>query len=361
MTHLVRRTLLVAGIVPFVGSGLSCGPTGSAHDPASPPPVRFDPPLGEFGRGKAVMTGDEVRFSTRLVNRSSRPIRLLSLAKSCGCTTIGGDGEGGLPALIPAGGSYPIEVSISTASKAGPTQAHVRARYLAAGGEHEEECDFGVQGVVKSNLVAIPPEFELEIPEADWGKTVVRSVTLADDWPGDGVGIRSTESTARERLKVRMRHASGRLSANGLDLRKHKELLLEYVPDPTARMFDETIRVVPMAPMKEVTIRLRGRMVPEVSISPSRLFIYGRSPGLGQVRLIELRSSNSRYDDIRPISIPEEMKLEALPSASSGMRVYRVSTALPSAPGRIERELVFEGGGRTFRVPATIVHDGGSR
>jgi hypothetical protein len=202
--------------------------------------------------------------------------------------------------------------------------------------------------------MTLPDTIDVRLLNDQTGEPVVRTVVLADEWPGDGLRTASVTSTAGDRLKVSLTPVGGNILVGGLDLKKRQELTISYAIPPGATSFDETITVTPEEPKaRPATIRLRGEVVPDAEVQPGRLVLQSRSPG----RIIEYRRNRPGIGDVRLIEAPPGVTVEPVGGAVGDVRLLRLGARMPDSPGVSESTVVLGvgDGPATIRLPLKLV------
>lgn len=331
-------------------------PSPERH-PEGPKAIRFEPAAFEFGK-PPVFSGDRVRFDTAVVNTSSTPVVVSEVPRSCGCLTFGEDGALTLPVTLAPGGKLPLRVEYSTDGKTGYQSVELHARGRTAGGASIAEATLTIRGRILASILPLPEDVYIEVGAERRGQPVVRTVFLADEWPGDGLGVGKITSTAGDRMRFELAPAAGNVLVQGLDVRKRHTLMISYSIPAGATVFDEKVTITPAQPSaRPATVRLHGRVVADYEIRPDRLMFYASNPGGTASRLLAYHYTRPEFQDVRPVGVPEGTTVAEFPGGRDGVRRFRVTCRLPSRMGRDERELVFRvgSGDETLRVPVAMV------
>ncbi len=255
--------------------------------------LRFVPETYVFGESP-LFSGEKITFDAAIENASASPVVLTAIPKTCGCMTFGDEEGLKLPVTLAPGGRFPFHVAIATDGKAGMQRMQLIARGTTPEGTAVESGTLEVNGRVWTSIFALPDEINLEVRQDEVGSPLVRSIVLADEWPGAGLRMPSVTSTAGDRLRVSLRPADGKIMVRGLDLRKRHELTISYSVPPGSMFFDETITIAPTATgARLATVRLRGRVVPDAEVRPDRLVLHCREPGSTITRVLEYRRNRA--------------------------------------------------------------------
>lgn len=145
--------------------------------------IIVEPPVVDLGRVEPKQPNLTARF--RLSNRSSRPVRIMSIETSCGCTVGSVDRK-----LIPPGEDAVLSARIESRLN-GPKQATLRIRTDAS----EEACSVVVQWITNESITVFPKEL-------NFGSVLVGTLPVAETLKVTANDDISRDETWRSRIEI---------------------------------------------------------------------------------------------------------------------------------------------------------------
>lgn len=318
--------------------------------------IRFVPEQVEFGI-EPVFSGDRVLFDVAVENTSSSPVRITEFPRSCGCMTFDDEGNLRLPATLGPGERFPLKVEVATIGRTGHQKMELVARGELVSGEPIAPGSLIIRGRIMTSILPLPEEIWLDVHQDERDSPIVRKVLLADEWPGDGLGIAKIESTARDRMRFGLAPATGTVLVGGLDVRKRNELTIRYTLPPDAGALDETITITPShGSARPAHIRLHGRVLPDYEFQPVRLLFYGLHADEAASRVLVYHYHRPKFRDGRVVEIPEGVSVVEMPGLVEGTRRFRVTSRLPEGVDRKDLSIAFQidHTGDTIQVPISM-------
>ncbi|MFI5460892.1 MAG: hypothetical protein ACHRXM_36235 [Isosphaerales bacterium] len=252
----------------------------------------------------------------------------------------------------------PLKVEVATDGKTGYVTMEILARGVMASGEPIAPALLVIRGQIMSSILPLPDELWLDVRQDESDSPIVRTVVLADQWPGDGLAIAEITSTAGPRMRFDLAPADGTSLIRGLDVRKRRELTITYSIPPATNVFDETITITPAyRPAKPAKVRLHGRVLPDYEFSPSQILVHDARPGATASRTLVYRYHRPQFRDLRPVDVPEGLAVAEMGGLADGTRRFRITCRLPERGGRKDQMVIFQIGqaGERIRVPISII------
>jgi len=356
-----RRTLALTSVV--LSGGLALGFLLPAGKEAGVPRVeevgalRFQPPFIDLG-ARPLFTGEPIDHEVWLVNDSDAPVEVAEIAKSCGCmAALGATGDLTLPATLPPRGKLPVRIHISTDGRAGFQAFEYEARVSADSPARIPPASLLIRGNVLAAMLALPDEFYIELEPGRRTSPIVRTITLADELPGKGAGLKSVAFSSPDCFRYRVTPAQGPVTVRGLDLKKRWELVFEYSAPTDSDQFAETLTLTPDdARMKPAEVKIRGRVLPDLEFRPEQL-VFLHEPSAGTVsKLLVISLRGTKWKDVSVGRLPPGIAVETVQGAGD-KRIFRVVSRSSAGAGteRLHLPFVVNGGARVIEVPISVV------
>lgn len=329
------RLALAIGVVALLGGGVGF----FVGSPRKEPVLRFVHETIDLS-SVFYVSGEILELQTGLRNHSKAGIEVTELSKSCPCMLA--DAEAGnlpFPTILKAGDELPIRLRINTAGRMGRQAFYLEAQGRREGGSELPACKLTVLANLRSAVLPIPTEFFTSVG-AD--EPVSATLTLADDWPGDGVTVKEIKCTAADRFKITVRSATGTVQRHGLTLTKRHEVEIKYTPAKGAKDFAETISVLATDQRAgTLDVPFHGRVESPYEFLPESLTIYG-VPGEPFQRQVLYRAANARYAEIMALETPFGFLVKCESQGASGEQLLTVSGSFPKTTANTQAVIRFQ-------------------
>jgi hypothetical protein len=351
-----NRRLLVPALTLFATFGLGFIFLGGFDILAgSSRSVVFQPDTRRFAN--VLARGGNLEFETSLVNVSSIPLRVDQLPVSCGCMAVFDNQKTEFPHVFEPNGRLPLKVRISTENRTGFNKFVVVAKVSSLRGDVYPDSDFVVEGNLMTGLRADPAWIFLEVSTSAPEEPIRRTVRLADDWSGDGVGVKKIETTS-DWIKTSLTEASTKIIHSGLDLKVRYNLEVTCSPPANKDSFDEEITITPKVEgLEPLVIPVKCIRKGPYSFSPDNLLFYSRHPGEKVERILSYQYTESMYANVKIVNLPTNVEVVEMPSSSTGVRCFKLASTMPDAVGRRAGEILIkvEHTGAMVKVPVSWV------
>jgi hypothetical protein len=314
------RNVIIVGVVVIALLG---GGIGYFTGPTAIPSLRFSPEKIDLTNVFHV-SGETLELEVTLRNTSARPIHVTDIPRSCSCMAL--DTQGRFPIVLEPGDGHPVRLRIYTLGRLGPQPFSISALARLDDGTELPSTEFTVLTNLYGPLIPIPSEFFETVPVS---ASVTRLLTLADDWPGEGITVKEIKASSADRFRFDLRRSAGTANVLGRVLSKRYELEIQYTPPKDGRNFSETISIsIADERVKTLEIPFQGNIERPYEFVPASLTLYGL-PGESFQRKFMYRYSNPDCAKIEMAQAPFEFSVSIEPNDEKGTKIITVSGRFP--------------------------------
>ena len=270
------------------------------------------PTLHDFGNGKAA----EYRIPIQFQNRSSAPLKIVSVTANCNCTVAKHQGN-----VIPPNGTTPLEVNwdANALNRSFFTTLHIRTD------TPKRPHTFVSLGLVREfSFVFIPETLSLQNSDPSIS-TIKRTVELLN---------RNETSSKIQKIETSQKWIQPVLRGNPIVAPWRKvniELNFETEQIPRDQIINETLTVYYVegtVETKTLTLPISGKVNPQYTLTPNRFF-FGRVKATeGKTKAVVLYNQSEKRD-LQIEKVETDVGTVQVKQLDNGNR-YQVVLALPS-------------------------------
>jgi len=227
---------------------------------------------------KAVLEYDVVEFEFEVRNRTHEAISWEAIDGSCGCLEFARRGGGPLklPLTIGAGDAFPVRLTVKTGGGVGKQQYRLMATGRGPRGAFAAHAQVAIN--VAAGIRVNPALLRFDARDSSFDKPA--QVIVYDNYPANGVEVRSFATTRPDLLEISTEQVSNRpdgivTSFNGLQAR---HVLTVTLTEKSKSVVDEAFASVviqpasSMHPVVEVPVIITPQK-PTVRFSPSAVIL----------------------------------------------------------------------------------------
>lgn len=266
--------LLLCGSVSTLGVGL--GLMYRAANVLTQQAVEIQPSLAV--PVETVYEPQTVKFLFQIVNNSNKAVTVREVQSSCGCMqAVSYNNEPILePIRIPAGGTHPIQVSVSTRQLSGPQEYSVKCISDIDGRELLSEAK------IRLNVVAgiRSDPAKLYFAGVETGKEHSQDIAILDSYPAPGVEIADVESSDYDTVWTQLTKLRQPRLDEKTNLKKRYILRVFCLPEKAGEIVEHSLRVVPKdsgQPDLQIPIIVSSQPS-RFNLTPSKLLAVGGKP-----------------------------------------------------------------------------------
>ena len=306
MKFKIGKTLLFVVLLFGCGLGIRAGLSLiQRHGEA-----RFEPALIELV--DEPISGAILEIPLRFINETTKPVKLMSIRRSCSCTSIVTTGNRRVEEnlVVDPDKSVPMKLTINTTNRYGDQHFFVEANIQQDG--RVESFHSEVRVKVRGGWKAEPSEFLLT--DLRIGEEFSRRFSLSDGMPDPGLTIKEIRSSHPEKFKARWILSKGPSSASSNGFRKRYDIevfgpgLLEQ-----GEVFRGQLTFLSKdLPPVELTVPVHGKSEPpSYEVLPTQLYVK-IPPNSNETisRKILVRSHMGNEQSIRVLRYPEFLTIK---------------------------------------------------